>query len=133
GRPRPAFIEIPLDLIEASGPGVLHPSVTRPLPQVSVSAIESAAEALADSQHPLLIVGAGAHGAGEEVIDLAEALGAGIVLSSNAKGAVADDHPVVLGAIGFLPELPEILGQADAVVAIAPRCRAPSRCSSSGS
>ncbi|WP_119296458.1 thiamine pyrophosphate-dependent enzyme [Brevibacterium casei] len=90
GRPRPAFIEIPLDLIEASGPGVLHPSVTRPLPQVSVSAIESAAEAL----------------------------GAGIVLSSNAKGAVADDHPVVLGAIGFLPELPEILGQADAVVAI---------------
>ncbi|WP_278373485.1 thiamine pyrophosphate-binding protein [Brevibacterium casei] len=118
GRPRPAFIEIPLDLIEASGPGVLHPSVTRPLPQVSVSAIESAAEALADSQHPLLIVGAGAHGAGEEVIDLAEALGAGIVLSSNAKGAVADDHPVVLGAIGFLPELPEILGQADAVVAI---------------
>ena len=118
GRPRPAYIEIPLDLIEATGPGVDHPAVARPHPQVDLAAIETAAEALTDSQRPLLIVGAGARRAGEAIAGLAEALGAGIILSSNAKGIVSDADPSVLGAIGFLPELPTVLEQADAVVAI---------------
>lgn len=118
GRPRPAYIEIPLDLIEATGPGVDHPAVARPHPQVDLAAIETAAEALTDSQRPLLIVGAGARRAGEAIAGLAGALGAGIILSSNAKGIVSDSDPSVLGAIGFLPELPTVLEQADAVVAI---------------
>ncbi|WP_169252645.1 thiamine pyrophosphate-binding protein [Brevibacterium sp. 'Marine'] len=118
GRTRPAAIEIPLDLIEAAGPGTRHPSVTRALPAPVPSAIDAAAEAIAGSTRPLIIAGAGAHGAGEEVAALAETLGAGIVLSSNAKGLVDDRAETTIGAIGVLELLPELTGDADAVIAI---------------
>ncbi|WP_240372974.1 thiamine pyrophosphate-binding protein [Brevibacterium zhoupengii] len=118
GRSRPAYIEIPLDLIEATGPGTLHPSVTRPHPSPEPNAIRSAAEALAASQRPLLIVGAGARAAGVEIEELSTALGAGVILSSNAKGTIDDEFENNLGAIGVLEVLPEVLSSADAVVAI---------------
>ncbi|MBM6588532.1 thiamine pyrophosphate-binding protein [Brevibacterium sp. RIT 803] len=118
GRTRPAYIEIPLDLIEATGPGWLHPALARPNPTPQPSAIRSAAEALASSQRPLLIVGAGARSAGAEVEELSQVLGAGVILSSNAKGTIDDEFVNNLGAIGVLEALPEVLGAADAVVAI---------------
>lgn len=118
GRTRPAAIEIPLDLIEAVAPGTRHPSVTRALPAPVPSAIEAATEAIAGSTRPLIIAGAGAHGAGEEVAALAETLGAGIVLSSNAKGLVDDRAETTIGSIGVLELLPELTGDADAVIAI---------------
>src|SRR5699024_3001159 len=71
GRTRPAAIEIPLDLIEATGPGRSHPSVTRPLPTPDADRIDAAAEALAACRRPLIIAGAGAHGAGQEIEALA--------------------------------------------------------------
>ncbi|WP_249356924.1 thiamine pyrophosphate-binding protein [Brevibacterium sp. 2SA] len=62
GRPRPASIEIPLDLIEQRGPGTIHPAIARPLPVLDEHGIDTAAEALAASQRPLVIVGAGRSG-----------------------------------------------------------------------
>ena len=118
GRTRPAAIEIPLDLIEIAGPGTLHPSLARALPAPVASEIEAAAEAIASSQRPLIIAGAGAHGAGAEVAALAESLGAGIVLSSNAKGLVDDRAETTIGAVGVLELLPELTSDADAVIAI---------------
>ncbi|RBP67873.1 acetolactate synthase-1/2/3 large subunit [Brevibacterium sanguinis] len=119
GRTRPAHIEIPLDLIEATGPGTLHPALTRPAPVPDANAISSAAEALAPARRPLLVVGAGAHGCGEAIEELSSVLGAGIIVSSNAKGVIDESHPNSLGAIGFLPELPDLLAAADAIVAVA--------------
>ncbi|MEY9257301.1 thiamine pyrophosphate-dependent acetolactate synthase large subunit-like protein [Brevibacterium epidermidis] len=118
GRIRPAAIEIPLDLIEETGPGTLHPSVARAVPAPVASEIDAAAEAIASSQRPLIIAGAGAHGAGAEVAALAESLGAGIVLSSNAKGLVDDRAETTIGAVGVLELLPELTSDADAVIAI---------------
>lgn len=118
GRTRPAYIEIPLDLIEATGPGWLHPALARPNPAPQPSAIRTAAEALATCQRPLIIVGAGARSAGAEVEELSQVLGAGVILSSNAKGTIDDEFVNSLGAIGVLEALPEVLGAADAVVAI---------------
>ena len=118
GRIRPAAIEIPLDLIEIAGPGTLHPSVARAVPAPVASEIDAAAEAIASSQRPLIIAGAGAHGAGAEVAALAESLGAGIVLSSNAKGLVDDRAETTIGAVGVLELLPELTSDADAVIAI---------------
>ena len=127
GRTRPAAIEIPLDLIEIAGPGTLHPSVTRALPGPVTEQIDTAAEAIAASQRPLIIAGAGALGAGaagascgagEETTALAETLGAGIVLSSNAKGLVDDRAETTIGAVGVLELLPELTSDADAVIAI---------------
>src|SRR5699024_6980339 len=67
---------------------------------------------------PLIIAGAGTHGAGQEIEALAATLGAGIILSSNAKGVIDDDGEHSLGAIGFLELLPELTADADAVIAI---------------
>ncbi len=118
GRTRPAAIEIPLDLIEAAGPGRLHPSITRPHPTADPQALETAAEAVATSRRPLIIAGAGARSAGPAILDLAATLGAGIILSSNAKGIIDDREPACLGAVGVLDCLPELLADADAVIAI---------------
>ncbi|MGC2942449.1 MULTISPECIES: thiamine pyrophosphate-dependent enzyme [unclassified Brevibacterium] len=125
GRTRPAAIEIPLDLIEATGPGRLHPSLTRALPGPESSEVDAAAEAIASSRRLLIIAGAGAHGtsadgasAGAEIETLSESLGAGIILSSNAKGLVDDRAESVIGAVGVLELLPELTGDADAVIAI---------------
>ena len=118
GRTRPAAIEIPLDLIEETGQGTLHPSVARAVPAPVASEIDAAAEAIASSQRPLIIAGAGAHGAGAEVAALAESLGAGIVLSSNAKGLVDDRAETAIGAVGVLELLPELTSDDDAVIAI---------------
>lgn len=118
GRTRPAAIEIPLDLIEATGPGGLHPSIARPLPTADPHAVDTAAEAVAESQRPLIIAGAGARSAGPALLDLADTLGAGIILSSNAKGIIDDSEPLCLGAVGVLDSLPELLDDADAVIAI---------------
>src|SRR5699024_9735895 len=117
-RPRLAAIDIPLVLIEATGPGRSHPSVTRPLPTPAADRIDAAAEALAACRRPLIIAGAGAPGAGQEIEALAAALGAGIILSSNAKGVIDDDGEHSLGAIGFLELLPELTADADAVIAV---------------
>lgn len=118
GRARPAAIEIPLDLIETTGPGQLHASVTRALPVPVSSEIDAAAEALSSSQRPLIIAGAGARGAGEEIAALALSLGAGIILSSNAKGLIDDRAETTIGAVGVLELLPELTSDADAVLAI---------------
>ncbi|SMX98642.1 acetolactate synthase-1/2/3 large subunit [Brevibacterium iodinum ATCC 49514] len=118
GRTRPAAIEIPLDLIEATGPGSLHPSIARPLPTADPHAVDTAAEAVAEAQRPFIIAGAGARSAGPALLDLAETLGAGIILSSNAKGIIDDSEPLCLGAVGVLDSLPELLDGADAVIAI---------------
>ena len=118
GRTRPAAIEIPLDLIEATGPGSLHPSIARPHPTADPEAVDTAAEAVADSRRPLIFVGAGARNAGPAILDLATTLGAGIILSSNAKGIIDDREPLCFGAVGVLDSLPQLLDGADAVIAI---------------
>ena len=118
GRTRPAAIEIPLDLIEATGPGSLHPSIARPHPTADPQAVDAAAEAVADSRRPLIFAGAGTRKAGPEVLDLATTLGAGIILSSNAKGIIDDSEPLCLGAVGVLDSLPQLLDGADSAIAI---------------
>ena len=49
---------------------------------------------------------------------LFRSLGAGIVLSSNAKGLVDDRAETTIGAVGVLELLPELTSDADAVIAI---------------
>src|SRR5699024_10512804 len=80
--------------------------------------IDTAAEALAACRRPLIIAGAGAHGAGQEIETLAATLGAGVIVTSNDKGVIDDDGAHSLGAIGFLELLPEPTADADALVAI---------------
>jgi pyruvate dehydrogenase (quinone) len=65
-----------------------------------------AADLLNEAERVVLLVGAGALGAGTEVIAAADTLGAPIVKSLLGKGVVADDHPLTTGGLGLLGTRP---------------------------
>ncbi|MGI0079345.1 MAG: thiamine pyrophosphate-dependent enzyme, partial [Nitrososphaerales archaeon] len=65
-------------------------------------ALEQAASILNSGKKIVFFVGAGALGAGEEVLALAQKLKAPVVKSLLGKAVVPDDDPVALGGLGLL-------------------------------
>lgn len=79
-----------------------------------------AAEVLNSCERVAMLVGAGALGAGREVIDVAEALGAGVAKALLGKAALPDDLPYVTGQIGLLGTRPswELMQKCDGLLMI---------------
>ncbi|MBV9838175.1 MAG: thiamine pyrophosphate-requiring protein [Solirubrobacterales bacterium] len=84
-----------------SGPGYEHPRV---LP--SDQDLDRAAEVLNAGQRVAMLVGQGTLHASEEVVAVAEALGAGVAKALLGKAALPDDLPFVTGSIGLLGTKP---------------------------
>lgn len=100
-RPRPVYIEVPLDLLEENAPigtEVLAPRAAPSIPAPSVQATGEAARLLAAANDPVILAGGGARGAGAELQTLAEHLGAPVVTTLNAKGVLDEHHPLSLGS-----------------------------------
>ncbi|HEX3393888.1 MAG TPA: thiamine pyrophosphate-binding protein [Acidimicrobiales bacterium] len=74
-----------------------------------------AAEVLNAGQRVVLLAGAGALGAREELLAVAEQLASPIVKTLPGKGCVPDDHPLTTGGIGLLGTKPseDAMEQAD--------------------
>jgi pyruvate dehydrogenase (quinone) len=68
--------------------------------------LDRAAEALNAGAKVAMLVGQGAKGATDEVIEVAELLGAGVAKALNGRAAVPDDLPFVTGSIGLLGTKP---------------------------
>jgi pyruvate dehydrogenase (quinone) len=68
--------------------------------------LEAAAELLNAGEKVAILVGAGALGARDEVIEVAELLGAGVAKALLGKAALADGLPFVTGSIGLLGTKP---------------------------
>jgi pyruvate dehydrogenase (quinone)/pyruvate oxidase len=68
--------------------------------------IERAAKLLSGASKPLIFIGAGARGAGDEVERIAEKLGAPIVKAMLGKDAVPDDSPYCLGGYAMVGTRP---------------------------
>jgi pyruvate dehydrogenase (quinone)/pyruvate oxidase len=68
--------------------------------------LEEAAQILSNAARPLIFIGAGARGAGEEVERIAEKLGAPIVKAMLGKDAVPDDSPYCLGGYAMVGTRP---------------------------
>src|SRR5919107_4197898 len=64
--------------------------------------VERAAEVLNAGAKVAMLVGAGAKRATDEVVEVAELLGAGVAKALNGRAAVPDDLPFVTGSIGLL-------------------------------
>ncbi|MEM9796686.1 MAG: thiamine pyrophosphate-dependent enzyme [Pseudomonadota bacterium] len=62
--------------------------------------IDAAVEMLNDARRPLLIVGHGAYDARDQIIALAEKIGAPVLTTFKAKGLVPDAHPLGGGVLG---------------------------------
>jgi len=117
-RPRPAYVDIPLDLLGAATdqrPEVFAGPPALPLP--SRQALEQAQRLLAEAQRPLFIAGGGARSAGAALRQLLESLGGYLVTTVAGKGIVAESHPASLGV--SLPYAPtqQLAAAADVVVA----------------
>src|ERR1035437_3558110 len=68
--------------------------------------LKQAAEILNSGERVAMLVGAGALGATDAVIQVAEVLGAGVAKALLGKAAVPDDLPFVTGSIGLLGTKP---------------------------
>jgi pyruvate dehydrogenase (quinone) len=66
------------------------------------TALEQAADILNSGRRVAILAGAGALQAGDELLDIADLLGAGIAKALLGKTAVPDDLPFVTGSIGIL-------------------------------
>ena len=70
------------------------------------SQIDAAAELLNSGERVAMLIGQGAIGAADEVLQTADLLGCGIAKALNGKAAVPDDLPHVTGGIGLLGTKP---------------------------
>jgi pyruvate dehydrogenase (quinone) len=88
--------------------GTIHSSVgySRPRAVPSDADLERAAEVLNAGERVAILVGQGALHATDEVVDVAEALGAGVAKALLGRAAVPDDLPFVTGSIGLLGTRP---------------------------
>jgi pyruvate dehydrogenase (quinone)/pyruvate oxidase len=68
--------------------------------------LQHAADVLNKAKKPVILVGRGARGSTDEVIEIAEKLGAPIVKALLGKEVVPDDHPLTTGGLGLLGTSP---------------------------
>lgn len=118
GRPRPAILEVPRDLLSATTdmPGTDVPDIHRPAPDPQ--GIAKAAALLAGAKSPLIIAGGGARSAAKEVLALAERLAIPVVTTNTGKGILAESHPLSLGSsLPFAPAQ-DAVAKADVVLAV---------------
>lgn len=124
-RPRPCFLDLPLDLLSATVDSVVAadgPAPNRRVSQVPSADVGRAADALAASSRPLLLIGGGAWRAADSLRELVELLSIPVVMTSSGKGIVAEDHPLSLGDGWMVHQLGrEALEQADVILAMGVR------------
>ena len=107
GRPGPVVVDIPKDVLQAPAtfewPERLDLPGYRPTTRPNTRQIRAAAGLIRSSRRPVLYVGGGVlkARAADELVRLAEAIGAPVVTTLMARGAFPDDHPLCLGMPGM--------------------------------
>ncbi len=123
-RPGPVFLAIPEDVEKFVINPPLHPLKVNQVfgGDANQKQVQRALDLLAQSKKPIILVGYGAsrHLMQDELIQFAEKLQAPVVTTFQAKGTFPDDHPLMLGTIGFMMHDMTNFGldQADLIIAI---------------
>lgn len=113
GRGQPVHVEIPLDLMTAMSP----PAVSLAPATVYKPDLAKAKARIRMAKAPVILAGGGCRKAGPKLTALAEAMGAPVVLTSNARGLM-HGHPL---AVPFSPSLDPVralVRQSDVVLAV---------------
>ena len=121
GRPRPAYIEIPEDILRSEGEVEIAPVAPAPLPAASKEQIDRALQLLQSAQRPLVYVGAGASrsGAEEELTCFVKRFNLPVVSTVHGKGVVAEDHPLSAGTLPIWDVTCQtVFAEADLVLAL---------------
>ncbi|QCB51930.1 5-guanidino-2-oxopentanoate decarboxylase [Rhodococcus sp. PAMC28707] len=118
GRPRPAYLEIPLDILDEAAPVTILGPIAQSAVTAPVAALETARALLAAADSPLIIAGGGSSGAATPLRELAELLGAPVLTTTNGKGVLPESHDLSLGAGVHLPSVKELVTESDAILAV---------------
>jgi acetolactate synthase I/II/III large subunit len=97
GTPGPVVVEIPAELYLLGhdfGEPVAIPEAVQPAPDPAD--LQRAADVLRGARRPLIYAGYGAKGAVEELVHLAERLGAPVATTIQGKGVFPESHPLFL-------------------------------------
>lgn len=113
GRGGPVHLQIPLDLMSVAAPGPAP--LAAPTPSLPDTA--KAQARLRNAKRPLILAGGGCRKAGKELADLAESLGAPVVLSTNARGLM-HGHPLAVPVSASLKPIRAMIADADVVLAV---------------
>lgn len=106
GRPGPAFLEIPLDVLSKPVGDDALKSVAEFVPPAPPGAdphvVDQVRELLEAAERPIVIAGSGAFwsGAGPALTRLAERAGVPVFTVNAGRGVVPDDHPWAAGHLG---------------------------------
>jgi len=123
GKGGPVLVEIPMEVFEAEFKGALDYApvpVMRSAPDRD--AIATAARMLLAAKRPLVLAGAGVlyAGASDGLVALAELVPAPVAATNPGKGAIAESHPLALGAsTRSRPKMfTQFMARADLVLAV---------------
>ncbi|WP_337660005.1 5-guanidino-2-oxopentanoate decarboxylase [Anderseniella sp. Alg231-50] len=117
-RPRPVYLEIPLDVLKQPAGRGWKPRALASKPRATPDEIASAVARLSAAARPVIILGGGARRAGTAAAKIAEKTGAVIFTTIAAKGAIADDHPLLAGSLLPNPLATKVIMAADAILAV---------------
>ena len=127
-RRAPTAIIVPLDVQELDYAPPTHamkmvPSslgISWPSVDPDSQALHAAADLLNQGERVAILVGQGARGAAEEVMQIADVLGAGVAKALLGKDVLSDDLPYVTGSIGLLGTRPsyEMMRDCDTLLTI---------------
>lgn len=122
GRPGPVAVEMCWDIMASEAAVVVEsPAAPLPEPAVDLDAIDAAVELLAASRTPMIMCGAGAQHASNEVIALAEALNAPVTAFRSGRGVVAEDHALGVASVAAR----ELWDDVDVLVGVGSRLEMP--------
>jgi acetolactate synthase I/II/III large subunit len=105
-RPGAVYLAVPEDVEKAPAPDDARPLLVN-VPRAdepSPSQLARAAAVLREARDPIVLAGHGAAraGAGPALRRFAESLGITVATTFHGKGVFPDDHPLALGAVGFM-------------------------------
>ena len=122
GRPRPAALELPLNILQGTGDVDIPTRFVPVRPEPHAGAIAQAAALLAQAERPIIYAGQGAlaSGASAALTRLAATLGAPVFTTCLGRGAIAGDHPLCLGFGWTWPAGPfaPLLAEADLALVV---------------
>lgn len=119
--PGPVFIEIPHDFFHASVSATNSVAAKPPATTVSPQQLASAAQQIASSQKPVLLLGSGARKDRVLIQQLAEQLQSPVFTTTSGKGVIAADHPLSLGCISRLGAVQDVLLESDLLISFGAR------------
>ncbi len=119
GRPRPVEIEIPPDVLQATGDVTLLDPVQVNPAEPDADLIEQAAKTLGEARKPIIFAGGGIMlaQASDALRELAEMLQAPVVMTSEGKGAISDHSYLAHSVVGGR----QLVADSDVIFAVGTR------------